>query len=117
MADPRWEAPALDTGKTIDEIAEVAERMAAITAMMDSIFTYMLQEGTTTEDVEGIRTILSELHADERKAAAEDGAPYPETTIRATYVASIVYREMANFLETASRAFIVDYEVEYGGTS
>ena len=115
--DKQWLKPALTTSNTIDEIAEVAERMSSITSMLDAIFTFSLQEGTTDKDVTALRGILSDLHADERADWDKNEEPYPETTVRTTYVASIVFREMANFLETASRAFIVDYEVVNGGDS
>ena len=114
--DPRWEEPALTLENTVGEIAEVAERMSNITAMLESLFTYMLQEGVNEADIKGLRAVLAELHADERGATKEDG-PYDETVIRTTYVASIVFRELAKFLEMASQAFIVDYEIENGGTS
>ena len=115
--DEQWLKPALTTGNTIDEIAEVAERMASITSMLDGTFTWMLQEGATQEKVNQLRDILTDLHTAERADWDKDEVPYPETTIRTTYVASIVFREMANFLEGAARAFVVDYEVANGGDS
>lgn len=115
--DERWLKPALTTGNTIDEISEVAERMSSITAMLDGVFTWMLQEGATDEKVSDLRVILSDLHTEEREQSNHDEEPYEETTVRTTYVASIVFREMANFLEGAARAFIVDYEVINGGDS
>ena len=114
--DRRWEEPALSMDKTVGEMAEVAERMSNITSMLEAIFTHMLQEGTSEKDVDGLRLILADLHAEERGATKEDG-PYDENTIRTTYVASIVFREVSRFLDMASQAFVVDYEVQYGGDS
>jgi hypothetical protein len=102
--------------KTVGEMAEVAERMSNITSMLEAVFTYMLQEGVDEAAIDGIRLTLADLHAEERGATKEDG-PYPESTIRVTYVASIVFRELAKFLDMASREFVVDYEIQHGGDS
>ena len=114
--DPRWEQPPLTGKSTMEEVAIIAQRMASVTTMFEDVFTFMLQSGTDEDAVRALRKTLVELHNDERSGQLGE-EPYDEAIIRTCRVASVVFTEIGDFLMRATRAFIVDFEVEHGGES
>jgi len=115
MADPRWEAPALTSKSTLEDVGDAAEKLASVVAMIEGILTWALQEGMTDAKRMELRGILSDLHDEEREEFG--GTPYSKGTVHAVNLISVAIDEMARFLNNANIAFIADYEVEYGGTS
>ena len=114
--DPRWEQPTLTVKCTMEEVGDIAARMASVTTMLEDVFMFMLQAGTDEDAVEVLRNSLVELHQHERAEQLGE-EPYDEAIIRTVRVASVVFTEIGDFLMKASRAFIVDFEVENGGES
>ena len=115
MVDPRWEQPAISTKSTIEDVGDVAEKLASVTAMLDGILTWALQEGMTDEKRMELRGIFADLHKEERKE--NGGTPYSKGTVHAVNIISVAVNEFSRFLENANVAFIADYEVEHGGVS
>lgn len=113
--DPRWEKPAITRQNTLEDIEKVADRAASILEMVSSALSWSLQEGISDEMVKQLRATFTDMHNEEREKT--DGRIYNESVIRTVFVASIVLREVGDFLDLAARDFIVDYEVEYGGIS
>ena len=114
--DPRWEQPPLTGKSTMDDVAVIAQRMASVTTMFEDVFTFMLEAGTGEDAVKALRKTFVELHNDERAGQLGE-EPYDEAIIRTCRVASVVFTEIGDFLTRATRAFIVDFEVEHGGES
>jgi len=113
--DPRWEQPALSIKSTIEEVGDVAEKLASVMSMLEGILDWALQEGVTDEKRMELRGILADLHEDERKE--NSGTPYSKGTVHSVNILSIAVNEFSRFLENANIAFISDYEVEHGGVS
>ena len=114
--DPRWEQPTLTVKSSIENISDVAIRMDAVDTMFTDVYMFMLQEGTGEEAVEALRQSLRDIHTSER-ATQLDEEPYSEEVIRTVHTAAVVFTELGEFLKKATRAFVIDFEVEHGGES